>query len=255
MPTRSKDVLRAYVNSQVPKNATYAWDVVASKRVWNRNSDYVKRQLAELLRMPESRARRAELDKLGAGNEFHDEIPMPYNVPPGSRERLPPIRTPERLPLITSRERLPLITSTAVGWVLELGDAAYGPASLAAAPCAFAAASGPAPAAQEDIVNAIMHIMTTALSKVIELVMTLATCSRSTAVAALEANNFGRTQEDIVNAIMHITTAALTSPKDIELVMTFARCSRSTAVAALEANNFGSTQEDIVNAIMHIMTA
>ena len=51
----------------------------------------------------------------GAGNEFHDEIPMPYNVPPGSRERLPPIRTPERLPLITSRERLPLITSTAVG--------------------------------------------------------------------------------------------------------------------------------------------
>ena len=38
----------------------------------------------------------------------------------------------------------------------------------------------------------------------IELVMTLATCSRSTAVAALEANNFGCTQEDIVNAIMHI---------------------------------------------------
>jgi hypothetical protein len=145
--TRSKDVLRAYVNSQVPKNATYAWAVVASKRAWKRNSDYVKRQLAELLRMPESRARRAELDKLGAGNEFHDEIPMPYNVPPGSRERLPPIRTPERLPLITSRERLPLITSTAVGRVLELGDAAYGPASLAAAPCAFAAASGPAPAA------------------------------------------------------------------------------------------------------------
>ena len=40
--------------------------------------------------------------------------------------------------------------------------------------------------------------------KDIELVMTLATCSRSTAVAALEANNFGRTQADIVNAIMHI---------------------------------------------------
>jgi hypothetical protein len=27
--TRSKDTLRAYVNSQVPKNATYAWAVVA----------------------------------------------------------------------------------------------------------------------------------------------------------------------------------------------------------------------------------
>ena len=40
--------------------------------------------------------------------------------------------------------------------------------------------------------------------KDIELVMTFATCARSTAVAALEANNFGRTQEDIVNAIMHI---------------------------------------------------
>jgi NACalpha-BTF3-like transcription factor len=56
-----------------------------------------------------------------------------------------------------------------------------------------------------------MHIMTAALTspKDIELVMTLATCSRSTAVAALEANNFGRTQtqEDIVNAIMHIMTA------------------------------------------------
>ena len=93
--------------------------------------------------------------------------------------------------------------------------------------------------------------------KDIELVMTFATCARSTAVAALEANSFGRTQEDIVNAIMHIMTAALTSPKDIELVMTLATCSRSTAVAALEANNFGrtQTQEDIVNAIMHIMTA
>ena len=43
--------------------------------------------------------------------------------------------------------------------------------------------------------------------KDIELVMTFATCARSTAVAALEANNFGRTQEDIVNAIMHIMTA------------------------------------------------
>jgi hypothetical protein len=44
--------------------------------------------------------------------------------------------------------------------------------------------------------------------------MTLATCSRSTAVAALEANNFGRTQtqEDIVNAIMHIMTAWATCP-------------------------------------------
>ena len=89
--------------------------------------------------------------------------------------------------------------------------------------------------------------------KDIELVMTFATCSRSTAVAVLEANNFGRTQEDIVNAIMHIMTAALTSPKDIELVMTLATCSRSTAVAALEANNFGRIKEDIVNAIMHIM--
>jgi NACalpha-BTF3-like transcription factor len=87
----------------------------------------------------------------------------------------------------------------------------------------------------------------------IELVMTLATCSRSTAVVALEANNFGRTQEDIGNAIMHIMTAALISPKDIELVMTLATCSRSTAVAALEANNFGRIKEDIVNAIMHIM--
>ena len=85
--------------------------------------------------------------------------------------------------------------------------------------------------------------------------MTFATCSRSTAVAALEANNFGRTQEDIVNAIMHIMTAALISPKDIELVMTLAPSFCSTAVAALEANNFGRTQEDIVNAIMHIMTA
>jgi hypothetical protein len=101
-------------------------------------------------------------------------------------------------------------------------------------------------------------------------------------VAALEANNFGRTQEDIVNAIMHIMTADLchrtirgkavnrkridreplgtpvgkqleasdesgASPKDIELVMTLATSSRSTAVAALEANNFGRTQEDIVN--------
>jgi NACalpha-BTF3-like transcription factor len=91
--------------------------------------------------------------------------------------------------------------------------------------------------------------------KDIELVMTFATSSRSTAVADLEANNFGRPQEDIVNAIMHIMTAALTSPKDIGLVMTLAECSRSTAVAALEANNFGRTQEDIVNAIMHIMTA
>ena len=89
----------------------------------------------------------------------------------------------------------------------------------------------------------------------IELVMTFATCSRSTAVVALEANNFGRTQEDIGNAIMHIMTAALISPKDIELVMTFATCFRSTAVVALEATNFGRTQEDIVNAIMHIMTA
>ena len=67
----------------------------------------------------------------GTGHEFR-------NGPAGSCERLP--RT-------TTRERLPLITSTAVGWVLELGDAAYGPAPLAAAPCAFGAASGPAPAA------------------------------------------------------------------------------------------------------------
>ena len=89
--------------------------------------------------------------------------------------------------------------------------------------------------------------------KDIELVMTFATCSRSRAVAALEANNFGRTQEDIGTAIMHLMTAALISPKDIELVMTLATCSRSTAVAALEANNFGRTKEDIVNAIMHIM--
>ena len=43
----------------------------------------------------------------------------------------------------------------------------------------------------------------------IELVMTQAPCSRSTAVAALEANNFGRTQKDIVEAIMHIATAAI----------------------------------------------
>ena len=67
----------------------------------------------------------------GTGHEFR-------NGPAGSCERLP--RT-------TTRERLPLITSTAVGWVLELGDAAYGPAPLAAAQCAFGAASGPAPAA------------------------------------------------------------------------------------------------------------
>ena len=98
----------------------------------------------------------------GTGHEFR-------NGPAGSRERLP---------LITPRERLPLITSTAVGFVPELGDAAYadacgaatlaaaplaaaaslsaapgafgaasGPAPLAAAPCAFGAASGPAPAA------------------------------------------------------------------------------------------------------------
>ena len=37
----------------------------ASKRAWReRNSEYVKRQLAEIQRRPESRARRAELDKL-----------------------------------------------------------------------------------------------------------------------------------------------------------------------------------------------
>jgi NACalpha-BTF3-like transcription factor len=59
---------------------------------------------------------------------------------------------------------------------------------------------------QKDIVNAIMQIMTAAFisPKDIDLVMTHATCSRSTAVAALEANNFGRTEEDIVNAIMQI---------------------------------------------------
>ena len=48
----------------------------------------------------------------------------------------------------------------------------------------------------------------------IELVMTQASCSRSTAVAALEANNFGRTQKDIVEAIMrimHVATAAAAS--------------------------------------------
>ncbi len=43
----------------------------------------------------------------------------------------------------------------------------------------------------------------------IELVMTQVPCSRSTAVAAIEANNFGRTQKDIVEAIMHIATAAI----------------------------------------------
>ena len=43
----------------------------------------------------------------------------------------------------------------------------------------------------------------------IELVMTQVPCSRSTAVASLEANNFGRTQKDIVEAIMHIATAAI----------------------------------------------
>ena len=82
----------------------------------------------------------------GAGHEFR-------NGPAGSRERLP---------RITSRERLPLITSTAVGFVPELGDAAYADAfgaatlaaaplaaaaSLSAAPGAFGAASGPAPLA------------------------------------------------------------------------------------------------------------
>ncbi len=37
----------------------------ASKRAWQeRNSEYVKRQLAEIQRRPESRARRAERDKL-----------------------------------------------------------------------------------------------------------------------------------------------------------------------------------------------
>ena len=37
----------------------------ASKRAWReRNSEYVKRQLAEIQGRPESRARRAELDKL-----------------------------------------------------------------------------------------------------------------------------------------------------------------------------------------------
>ena len=37
----------------------------ASKKAWQaRNYEYVKRQCAEILRRPESRARRAELDKL-----------------------------------------------------------------------------------------------------------------------------------------------------------------------------------------------